>query len=32
VRFIKNKKMYFIRFQAPDGTWIERRGSVMLVR
>jgi gliding motility-associated-like protein len=24
--------VYLIRFQAPDGTWIERRGSVMLVR
>lgn len=24
--------VYFIRFQAPDGTWIERRGTVMLVR
>jgi gliding motility-associated-like protein len=24
--------VYLIRFQAPDGTWIERRGTVMLVR
>jgi hypothetical protein len=24
--------VYLIRFQAPNGTWIERRGTVMLVR